>query len=122
MFMREGSRRSRIAKLVLFVFPAFLVFLALMVWAVQVLWNGLMPDIFKLGTVTYWQALGLMVLSWILFRGFRGPRAGRDMWDTGMRRRWQRMTPVERDEFIDALRRRWGGSGGTDPSGAPPSL
>jgi hypothetical protein len=122
MFMREGSRKRRLAILFVFVFPLFLVFIALMVWAVQALWNGLMPDIFKLGTVTYWQALGLMVLSWILFRGFRGPSGSRGFWDSGMRRRWQRMTAVERDEFIEALRRRWGGAGGTDPSGAPPNL
>ena len=122
MFMRETSRKRRIAKMVLFVLPLFLVFLALMVWAVQALWNGLMPSIFRLGTVTYWQALGLMVLSWILFRGFRGPGAGRSGWDYGMPRRWQRMTPVERDEFIEALRRRWGSSSGSESAGAPPSL
>ena len=39
-----------------------------------------MPSIFGLGTITYWQALGLMVLSWILFRGFRGPGMGHGAW------------------------------------------
>jgi hypothetical protein len=31
------------------------------------LWNLLMPDIFGLPTITFWQALGLMVLSTLLF-------------------------------------------------------
>jgi hypothetical protein len=103
------SRKHRIAKLVFFVLPAFLVLFAGMVWAVMALWNGLMPEIFGLKAITYWQALGLMVLSWILFRGFRGPRASRWSWERGMRRRWEKMTPAEREEFIKGLRTRWGG-------------
>lgn len=34
------------------------------------LWNWLMPDIFGLTTIGYWQSLGLMLLSTILF--YRG--------------------------------------------------
>jgi hypothetical protein len=35
------------------------------------LWNWLMPDIFGLGTITFWQALGIFVLAKLLF-GFGG--------------------------------------------------
>ena len=66
----------------MFVLPIFLIFFAGMIWAVSALWNWLMPTIFGLRTITYWQALGLMVLSWILFRGFRGPTIGRGPWRT----------------------------------------
>jgi hypothetical protein len=38
-------------------------------WVVMILWNWLMPEIFGLTTVTYWQAWGLLVLSCILFKG-----------------------------------------------------
>ena len=38
---------------------------------VMLLWNWLMPEIFGLQTVNYWQAWGLMILSWILFKGNR---------------------------------------------------
>ena len=44
--------------------------------AVLQLWNLLMPDIFGLHPITFWQAVGLMALSWLLFGGlgmFRGP-------------------------------------------------
>jgi len=45
-------------------------FLAFMGWVVMALWNWLMPDIFGLTTITYWQAWGLLALSTILFKGF----------------------------------------------------
>ncbi|KAB5490972.1 MULTISPECIES: hypothetical protein [Flagellimonas] len=35
------------------------------------LWNWLMPDLFGLSTITYWQALGIFVLAKLLF-GFGG--------------------------------------------------
>ena len=36
------------------------------------LWNWLMPDLFGLTTITYWQAIGICLLSKILFGGFGG--------------------------------------------------
>lgn len=36
------------------------------------LWNGLMPDIFGLPSVTYWQAVGLFILAKLIFGGFGG--------------------------------------------------
>ena len=38
---------------------------------VRALWNWLMPSIFGLGEITYWQAWGLVLLSHILFKGSR---------------------------------------------------
>ena len=35
---------------------------------VMLLWNWLMPAIFGLGAITFWQAWGLVVLSHILFK------------------------------------------------------
>lgn len=35
---------------------------------VMLLWNWLMPDIFGLKEITYWQAWGLVVLAHILFK------------------------------------------------------
>jgi len=39
-------------------------------FVVMWLWNWLMPDVFGLGTITFWQAWGLVVLSHILFKSF----------------------------------------------------
>ena len=41
--------------------------LALLPASVMWLWNWLMPDIFGITTINYWQALGLMVLTSLLF-------------------------------------------------------
>ena len=51
--------------------------------AVHYLWNWLMPALFRLPTLTFWQAVGLLALSWMLFggwRGFRGPGHSRGHW------------------------------------------
>lgn len=49
---------------------------ALVTWILMSLWNWLMPIIFDLTTITFWQALGLLVLSKILFGGFSGGKKG----------------------------------------------
>ena len=39
-------------------------------WIVVWLWNWLMPLIFGLPTITFWQGVGLFILAKILFGGF----------------------------------------------------
>ncbi|MBN2534360.1 MAG: hypothetical protein JXB88_15845 [Spirochaetales bacterium] len=43
--------------------------LALFGWIVMLLWNWLMPEIFGLKSLNYWQAWGVLVLCTILFKG-----------------------------------------------------
>ena len=50
--------------------------LALFGWIVMLLWNWLMPLIFGLKTLTYWQAWGLLLLCSILFKN-PGGNSGR---------------------------------------------
>ncbi|MCG2811079.1 MAG: hypothetical protein L6428_06450 [Candidatus Aminicenantes bacterium] len=45
-------------------------------WVVMLLWNWLMPDIFGLKRVTYWQAWGLLILCCILFKDFGSGHSG----------------------------------------------
>ena len=40
-------------------------------WVIMLLWNWLMPEIFGLGTITYWQGFGIFFLAKIIF-GFGG--------------------------------------------------
>jgi Ca2+/H+ antiporter, TMEM165/GDT1 family len=81
--------------------------------AVHYLWNWLMPALFKLPAITFWQAVGLMFLSWVLFGGRRGfGRYGsgyRGPWRRRMRERWEQMTPEERAKFREGMRGRCGG-------------
>ena len=49
-----------------------IVFTGLFSLLVFLLWNWLMPAIFGLAAITFFQAFGLLVLSKILFFGFHG--------------------------------------------------
>ncbi len=54
---------------VIFVFIGMVVVIAVIAaFPVMWLWNWLMPDIFNLIEINFWQALGLALLSTILFK------------------------------------------------------
>lgn len=72
--------------------------------AVLQLWNWLMPRLFGLPALTFWQAVGLLGLSWILFGGWRGYPSRSWSWRRRVRERWAEMTPEERQAFRDAMR------------------
>ena len=102
-------KSNRIVKLVeVLVFA--IVFVAGFGSAVWQLWNLLMPKIFSLPVIGFWQALGLLSLSWLLFGGFRGPFGfgGHRGYGRRMRGRWANMTPEQRAQFRDAMQSRCG--------------
>jgi hypothetical protein len=74
------------------------------------LWNWLAPAVFGARTITFWQALGILVLSKILF-GFGGRPGHRGHWRDRMRNRWEGMTPEERERFRQGMRNRCGRAG-----------
>ena len=41
-------------------------------YVVMLLWNWLMPAIFGLGIISFWQAVGIIILAKLLFGGFSG--------------------------------------------------
>lgn len=45
----------------------FVAIMAIAAWPTMLLWNWLMPDIFGLKQLTFWQTLGLMILSTMFF-------------------------------------------------------
>jgi hypothetical protein len=73
------------------------------------LWNWLLPGLFGWKEITFWQALGLLVLCRILFGGF-GMRGGngRSKWKRRMEERCENMSPEEREKFRERMRERWG--------------
>jgi hypothetical protein len=118
----KGYRMWKVLKIVVFVALALLVF----GFVTEHLWNWLMPAIFGLTTITFLQALGLVVLSKILLGGFHkhghgGPRG----WKRGMEERWAGMSPEERERFRAGMKGRrgcgWGPRGeGWGPRGETP--
>ena len=98
-------------KILLIVALAATAFSFVVMW----LWNQLMPVIFGLHAISFWQALGILVLSKILFGGFRG-RPGFSMhWRQRMMERWEQMTPEEHEKFRAGIR------GGCGPFGSSPA-
>ncbi|MDR1879441.1 MAG: hypothetical protein LBQ78_00725 [Tannerellaceae bacterium] len=67
---------------------------------VMVLWNLLVPDIFGLATVSFWQALGLLVLARLFFGRIGGKMMGMHGHHNPIHEKWMKMTPEERKEFI----------------------
>ncbi|WP_236641628.1 hypothetical protein [Dickeya undicola] len=69
---------------------------------VMSLWNALLPAIIGVKSIGFWQALGLLVLSRILFGGLglRPGMFGKAREHRRMHERWMQMTPEQRDEFI----------------------
>jgi len=73
--------------------------------AAMFLWNALMPQLFALPVLSYWQALGLVVLARIFFGGLGPGRFGafgRGGFHHGnpFREKWMNMSDDERVEFV----------------------
>jgi hypothetical protein len=88
--------------------------LGLLGYVVMALWNAVLPPVTGLHAISFVQALGLLVLSRILFGGLRGWGRRGGHWRARMQARWQHMTPEERAQFRDVL-----GSRACGRSGAP---
>jgi hypothetical protein len=79
-------------------------------WVVMSLWNFLLPGLFGWRSISFAQALGVLILSRILFGSMRGPGMwGAPPWRRHLHARWEQMTPEERAKFREGLRHRcWG--------------
>lgn len=81
--------------------------IALLTWVVMLLWNGVLAEVVPVSTVTYWQALGLLVLSKILFGGFRGKGGDyKKRWKEKMETKLEGLSPEEREKIKEEWRNR----------------
>jgi hypothetical protein len=101
----------RVLKIVLFAALAVPLFGFVVMW----LWNWLMPALFGLHVISFWQALGLLILSKILLTGFHGRAGSPGDWRMRFVRRWDQMTPEEREKFRAGL------GGACGPGGSEPA-
>ncbi len=81
--------------------------------AVQYLWNAILPDVIGARALTFWQAVGLLVLCRLLFGGFGSGRGGGWAGDRRrggvpprMRERWMQMSEEDRVRFKEEWRQR----------------
>ena len=72
------------------------------------LWNWLIPALFHGPLITFWQTVGLIVLSKILFGGFKGGGKHRgwggnsmmkERWKEKMEKRMENMTEEEKEKW-----------------------
>ena len=98
----------KVIKMLLFLIVGAVLFGAI----VMLLWNALVPELFHGPEITFLQAIGLLVLSHILLRGW-----GRWRYSNGWRHeRWRRkfeeklaaMAPEEREKFKEEWEHRCG--------------
>ena len=81
------------------------------VFFTQYLWNWLVPALFHGPAISLGQTLGVLVLSRILFGGFRGGRPGgwarrRNAWRQRMAGRMEHLSSEERENFRQQMQSR----------------
>lgn len=81
--------------------PLILIGLALFSYVTMLLWNALLPVILHLPVINFWQAVGVLVLSRLLFGGPGHHGYGHHRhFGNPFRDKWETMTPEEREEFL----------------------
>jgi hypothetical protein len=76
------------------------------------LWNWLVPTLFNGPVITFWQGLGLLVLSKILFGGFGGHHkcGGHNRhwaWKQHYYQKFANMSPEDRERFKAKMKEKW---------------
>ncbi len=73
----EGESRIRhifrIAGYVILGVLGAAIFAVALGYFVMLLWNWLMPELFGIKTITFWQAAGIIILARLVFGGFKHP-------------------------------------------------
>jgi hypothetical protein len=84
---------------------------ALVGWITMLLWNWLIPDLFNGPALTYWQALGILILSKILFWGFGSKKhmshKQSPYWKYRFYEKFSNMPAEQREEFKRRMKEKW---------------
>jgi hypothetical protein len=82
-------------------FPPLILFaIAGFSYITMLLWNCLLPELFHLPVISFWQALGILILTRLLFGGFGGHAKHGRHFRSHVREKWDNMTPEEREKFM----------------------
>lgn len=84
-----------------------LIFLAVS-WIVMSLWNCLLPEILGVKSISFWQAMGILILSKILFGGFHGKfgQGMRNMKEKHLQHKMEGMSDEEKEKFKEVWRQK----------------
>jgi hypothetical protein len=92
--------------------PLFFLLILAMVFVlpvvVMLLWNAILPDAIGVNTINYWEALGIFILSKILFGGFGPGRRSHKMnhRKAKMKERFMEMDEEEKSAFKEEWKKR----------------
>lgn len=78
--------------------------MALFGWIVMALWNAVLVPAVGANIISFWQALGILVLSRILVGGFGGGKSYRRRGDW---EKCKKMTPEEKQNFKEEVQKHW---------------
>ncbi len=95
------NKKFWVKKIVGFIVLAIVITAALG-YVVMLLWNNVLTAVVtSVSVITFWQALGLLILSKILFGGFKGGWGGHrgGHWKHEMKEKWQGMSDEEREKI-----------------------
>ena len=109
---------KKIVLFIIFVILALAFFGLMVKW----LWNWLLPELFDVPAISFYQAIGLLLLSKILFSGFGHKKSHghkKDWWKDKIKRKLSKMSDEERQQFKEKMRSKWGKC--RDEPGQPPS-
>lgn len=100
---RSASRNKRKLLFLIFI-PALVLAVAAVV---QFLWNAILPEVIHAGIISYWQALGLLVLCRILFGGFGNHgHKSHSGHSSALKEKWAGMNDEEKQKFKEEWKSR----------------
>lgn len=105
------NQKFRVKKIAGFIVLAIAIG-GLLGYVVMLLWNQVLAlAVTGVSKISFWQALGLLLLSKILLGGFGGWGHKNNHWKQEIREKWQGMTPEEKEKIKQEWRNRcrmWG--------------
>lgn len=76
-------------------------------WITMQLWNWLIPSLFNGPAISFWQTLGLLVLSKIFFGSFSKGHHKDHRWAGYWKSRLNSMSPEEKERFKQKMKEKW---------------
>jgi len=76
--INHQTRKHKFGKIIGWIFLGIIAaigFAAILGYAVMLLWNWIMPTIFELTVISFWQAIGLILLAKLLLGSFKHPKS-----------------------------------------------
>lgn len=84
-----------------FIIPLIFVAIIAFGFVTMALWNALLPEIFNLPVINFWQAAGLLILARLFFgSGHSKWRGNSNHLNSEFRNKIKNMTPEEKKEFF----------------------